>query len=203
MSTKYMGSNALAKLCEIVKSAVSALEAAIPTKTSDLTNDSGFLTTDTFSQTYATKTELQDVDDMVSTKVDATDYALAMRSMDEAKLNKSIITLKTNSDSTTSVAKNTYKSVTSLSLEAGTWVIKGTLQFAANTVGYRAGCIHTSAAWSGANGFQIAATPSGSAVAQAAAIVTLTATTTYHLVAYHTSTSALGISGWMQAVRLK
>lgn len=183
MSTKYMGSNALAKLCELVKSAVSALEAAIPTKTSDLTNDSGYLTTDTFSQTYATKTELQDVD--------------------EAKLDKSVITLKKNSGTSSSVAKNTYKSVTSLSLEAGIWAIKGTLQFAANTVGYRAGCIHTSAAWSGENGFQIAATPSGTAVAQASAIVTLTSTTTYHLVAYHTSTSSLSISGWLQAVRLK
>lgn len=117
---------------------------------------------------------------------------------------KKIGTQKAVSNSAgTSVATGKYKAICALSLEAGTWVIKGTLQFAANTVGYRAGCIHTSAAWNGANGFQIAPTPSGSAVAQAAAIVTLTATTTYHLVAYHTSTSSLGISGWMQAVRLK
>ncbi len=183
MSTKYMGSNALAKLCELLKSAIASLEAAIPTKTSDLANDSGYLTTDTFSQTYATKTALQDVDD--------------------AKLDKSTITVKTASGTSTSTAKDTYKSIASVSLGAGIWIVRGALQFGANTSGYRAGWISTSTSWNGANAVQLAPSPSGTTVLQCTAIITVTSTTTYNLVAAHSSTSSLSISGWLQAVRLK
>lgn len=178
MAMKYLGSTALAKLCEIMKSAVATLEAAIPTKTSDITNDSGFITSSALSG-YATTTALAN------------------------KLDKSTITVK-EASGTVSVAKSTYKSITSVSLAAGTWIIKGTLNFASNTSGYRAGYIGTStSSWQGADGFQIAPTSGGGTFAQTTAIVVPAATTTYYLVAYHTSTSSLSTTGWIKAVRLK
>ena len=45
MTTEYMGRNALTKLCELVKSAISTLEAAIPTKVGQLENDMDYATT--------------------------------------------------------------------------------------------------------------------------------------------------------------
>ncbi len=203
MSTKYMGSNALAKLCEIVKSAVSALEAAIPTKTSDLTNDSGFLTTDTFSQTYATKTELQEVDDMVSTKVDATDYALAMRSMDEAKLDKSTITINSTESAGKTAASGTATKICSLTLPAGTWLIMAEMKYGTNTSGYRAMCVNTAVAWNSTDGVLVSAPPTQGAILRTATAYTLTSSKTYYMVAYQNSGSTLDCNGWMQAVRLK
>lgn len=45
MATEYMGRNALTKLCEIVKSAIATLEAAIPIKVGQLENDMNYVTT--------------------------------------------------------------------------------------------------------------------------------------------------------------
>ena len=319
MAAKYLGSTALAKLCELVKSAISTLEAAIPTKTSDITNDSDYTTTahvdelntamdervtaleqgggggtsslyvnveigeqfdpsvvtgdgvadKTYTEVvnaynngqrvifrlktsvgYAgvTKTieiPLNDVDNAVDDQITMGDTFFCIGSYDDelqgsnfsirlscmyvgndadelavtveghllapmAELanyvNTSTITVKENSGTVSSLAKSTYKSITSVSLAAGTWIIRGTLNFASNTSGYRAGYIGTvasSSGWQGASGFQIAPTSGGGTFAQTVSIVTPTATTTYYLVAYHTSTSSLSTTGWISAVRLK
>ena len=179
MATKYLGSTALSKLCELVKSAISTLEAEIPTKTSDLTNDSGFITSSALSG-YATTTDLDE------------------------KLDKDTIEVKTASRIGATVASAKYVGLTSVSLAAGTWIVKGTINFPTNTSGYRAGCINsTSSGWNGVNGFQIAPTSGGGTFAQTTAIVQPTATTTYYLVAYQTSGSSLSTAGWIQAVRVK
>ena len=44
MAIKYVGETALNKLCSLIKSTIATLEAAIPTKTSDITNDSDYTT---------------------------------------------------------------------------------------------------------------------------------------------------------------
>ena len=320
MAIKYVGETALNKLCSLIKSTISTLEAAIPTKTSDITNDSDYTTTahvdelntamdervtaleqggggggtsslyvnveigeqfdpsvvtgdgvadKTYTEVvnaynngqrvifrlktsvgYAgvTKTieiPLNDVDNAVDGQITMGDTFFCIGSYDDeiqgsnfsirlacvyvgndadelavtveghllapmAELdnyvNKSTINVKENSGTVSSLAKSTYKSVTSVSLAAGTWIIRGTLNFASNTSGYRAGYIGTvasSSGWQGASGFQIAPTSGGGTFAQTTAIVAPTATTTYYLVAYHTSTSSLSTTGWMAAVRLK
>ena len=45
MATEYIGRNALTKLCELAKSAISTLEAAIPIKVGQLENDMNYVTT--------------------------------------------------------------------------------------------------------------------------------------------------------------
>ena len=121
------------------------------------------------------------------------------------KLDKSTITTRVGSNTLgTSVSPATYTNITSVTLEAGIWAISGTLKFTADTKGYRAGCINSSSkTWTDESGFQIAPSPTGSTYAQTAKIVTPTATTTYYLIAYHTSTSSIKTSGYLRAVRLK
>lgn len=182
MATKYLGSTALSKLCELVKSAIATLEAAIPTKTSDLTNDSGFVGTDALSS-YATTSTMN--------------TALAK------KLDKSTITVKSASNSNVTVVTATATNICSVTLAAGTWIVKGHLSFTANTSGYRIVSIGTSKQWSTDNTVLVgAATTQGSRLITTE-VFTLTASTTYYLVAYQNSGSTLTCGGNLQAVRVK
>ena len=132
----------------------------------------------------------------------------AISSIDVAlatKLDKNaIITAYQGNITGANVPSATYINITSITLEAGIWAMSGTLKFAADTKGYRAGCINSSSKiWTDESGFQIAPSPTDSTYAQTTKIVTPTETTTYYLIAYHTSTSSIKTSGYLRAVRLK
>ena len=191
MATKYLGSTALSKLCELVKSAISTLEAAIPTKTSDLTNDSGFITSSAL-EGYATATEVA--------KKANTEYVTNGLA---TKLDKSTITVESASKSNVTVATGTATNICSVTLAAGTWIVKGQLYFSANTSGYRIVSIGTSKQWSTDNTVLVGAAPTQGARLSTTEIFTLTASTTYYLVAYQNSGSSLTGGGNLQAVRLK
>ena len=105
-----------------------------------------------------------------------------------------------------SVPTSTIKNLTNISLEAGTWLVIGTAEFANNTSGRRAA--------------QLSTTSTGEALQKTArdvrlpvsgaktlltftTILTPTATTTYYLNAWQNSGGALATGGRIDAVRIK
>ncbi len=114
----------------------------------------------------------------------------------------------TDISSATSIATSTYKSIGSISLEAGTWVIAYGGQFASNSTGVRAAFIYTSqnvtasAAWNRESLVQSAATPSGQTYLRGTCIVAPTATTTYYLTLWHNAGSAINCYGNIKAIRI-
>lgn len=114
----------------------------------------------------------------------------------------------TDISSATSIATSTYKSIGSISLEAGTWVIAYGGQFASNSTGVRAAFVCTSqntaasAAWNRESLVQSAATPSGQTYLRGTCIVAPTATTTYYLTLWHNAGSAINCYGNIKAIRI-
>lgn len=183
MATEYMGRNALTKLCELVKSAISTLEAAIPTKTSDLTNDSDYITSSTLSN-YATRS--------------------TMNTALEKKLDKSTITVKSAEATNVTVTTATATKITSITLSAGTWIIKGRIVFGNEKMtGYRMVAIGTTVTWNTDNNVLLPCANLQATRINTMDIVVLTASTTYYLVAYQNSGSTLICGGNLQAVRVK
>ena len=114
----------------------------------------------------------------------------------------------TDISSATSIATSTYKSIGSISLEAGTWVIAYGGQFASNSTGVRAAFMYTSqnvaasAVWNRESLVQSAATPSGQTYLRGTCIVSPTSTTTYYLTLWHNAGSAINCYGNIKAIRI-
>ena len=116
---------------------------------------------------------------------------------------KKIGTQKAVSNSAgTSVATNKYKAICALSLEAGTWLVHGTVMYGGSSSGDRCAIINSTEAWNRSAMQKIGAAPGGT-VADATGIVSLTETKTYYLVAWQNSGSSITATGDMSAVRIK
>lgn len=91
-----------------------------------------------------------------------------------------------------SVASGSNTNLTSLSLEAGTWVVTGGVRFPNNATGYRRMNITTSSAAVNAD-VQLPALSGASTQLAYTLIVSLTSTTTYYLNCYHNAGTALSL----------
>jgi hypothetical protein len=91
-----------------------------------------------------------------------------------------------------SVPSATNTNLTSLSLEAGTWVVTGGVRFPNNATGYRRMNITTSSASPNAD-VQLPALSGASTQLAYTLIVSPTSTTTYYLNCYHNAGSALSL----------
>ena len=102
-------------------------------------------------------------------------------------------TVKQAYASAKSVATATNTNLTSLSLEAGTWVVTGGVRFPNNSTGYRRMNIATS---SGSSWADVQITPVNGASTQLAytVIVSPTSTTTYYLNCWQNSGSSLSLA---------
>ena len=91
-----------------------------------------------------------------------------------------------------SVASGTNTNLTSISLEAGTWVVTGGVRFPNNATGYRRMNISTSNA-SGWADVQLPALSGASTQLAYTVVVSTTSTKTYYLNCYHNAGSALSL----------
>ena len=109
-----------------------------------------------------------------------------------------------------SVATSTYKSIGSLSLEVGKWVISFGAQFAANSTGFRQGFLYTEADVVGASDWLRASANRANAVSAASSvtylqgshIVTNSSARTIYLTLYQNSGSSLSCYGYLCAVKV-
>lgn len=102
------------------------------------------------------------------------------------------VTSGTMVSSPMSLPTSTYKSVGTVSLTAGTWLILGQVEYPANASGIRYTNIGTSV---GSNDYSVyhGASPSGATRQQVLALVSPTSTTTYNLNMYQNSGSSLSV----------
>ena len=118
-------------------------------------------------------------------------------------------TVKSAYASAKSVATATNTNLTSISLEAGTWVVTGGVRFPNNATGLRRMNISTSSASEWAD-VQLPAASGGSTQLAYTVIVSPSATTTYYLNCYHNAGSALSLiagggengANFLRAVRI-
>lgn len=101
-------------------------------------------------------------------------------------------TVKVANASAKTVNNNTNTNLTSISLEAGTWVITAGVRFPANATGYRRMNISTTSA-AGAADVQLPAVNGASTQLVYTLVVSPTATTTYYLNCYQNSGSDLSL----------
>lgn len=102
-------------------------------------------------------------------------------------------TVKVANAAATTVNNNTNTNLTSLSLEAGTWVITAGVRFPSNATGLRRMNVATSSGSANAD-VQLMAVNGGSTQLAYTLIVSPTATTTYYLNCYQNSGSNLSLS---------
>lgn len=107
-----------------------------------------------------------------------------------------------------SVATATWKSLGSVELDAGDWIVSYNVQFDSNATGRRAMLLHTaSGGASSANlrqgGVQTMAVNGGGTYLNGCRVLHLTSTTTYYLNVYQTSGAALSTYGYIRAFRLR
>lgn len=120
-----------------------------------------------------------------------------------------ILTLdKTDDADRVSVPSNgsAGKSLGSLTLPVGTWIITGGVRFPGNSTGIRRMMISTSSTSSSISpreSAQASVVGSGTESLTKTLIVPLTRETTYHLVALQNSGEALLCYGYMRAIRIK
>lgn len=94
--------------------------------------------------------------------------------------------------------------ITSVSLAAGTWVIQGTVSFAANATGTRLITISpTSGSLQTSTTVQVSASSAGGTYLYSGTVLELSAAGTAYLNARQNSGSALSTTGWIRAVRIK
>ena len=105
-----------------------------------------------------------------------------------------------------SVPNNSTKSLGTITLTPGTWLILGHVVFPANATGVRYAAIGTTVAINTTADHMSAvsaiAMPAGVTAMEVQEIVTITANTTYNLNAYHTGGTALGVTGRILATRM-
>lgn len=158
---------------------------AVPTKTSDLQNDSNFVVDASYVHTD-------------------NNFTTALKDSVEALAN--VGTVYNTSVTDVSVSSGTWKSIASLSLPKGTFLVNGNPRFGAVTnKGTRQMCLNTSSNANGTHGkvvidFQ-ATSGSGNVIGmQSSYIFSLSSPTTVYLNVYHTQGSALTVSAELQAV---
>jgi hypothetical protein len=110
--------------------------------------------------------------------------------------------------SAVSMPNSTYKNIMSISITAGTWVITGGAEFAANATGIRGAAISTvSAAYDGSNfragGMRVNAYATYDTFINLARTIVVTVTTNIYLVGFQNSGSSLNAYGLLSAVRIK
>lgn len=111
-----------------------------------------------------------------------------------------------NESASVSTSSGTAKNLLSRTLPAGTWLITGSCEFPANTTGRRAIQLSTTSA---GDAIQTTARDvqspvnGGPTICNFTTIVQPTANTTYYLVGYQNSGSALNVKPQMQCVRIK
>ena len=107
-----------------------------------------------------------------------------------------------------SVATSTYKSIGSVSLEAGNWVITYGAQFATNSTGIRCAFLYTTAdatassAWYRETCSQVSASSAQNTYLQGAFVYSPSATTTVYLTLWQNSGSSLSCNGNITAIRI-
>ena len=111
----------------------------------------------------------------------------------------------TTASDTVSVASGTGTAITSVTLEAGTWLIEGSAEFAANSTGVRGANLHVS---SGSTNFaqtgcRVNAASSGATDMPVQWVTKRTAQTTVYLNAYQNSGAALSTTGYIRAMRIQ
>ena len=118
-------------------------------------------------------------------------------------------TTKTNDiSSAVSVATQTYKSIGSLSLESGNWVITYGASFASNSTGRRFAFLYTSsdtagsASWNRATLIEVNAVNGGATYVHGSFIVNPSSTTSYYLTCWQNSGSSLSCNGYMRAMKI-
>ena len=157
----------------------------LPTKTSDLQNDSNFVVDASYVHTD-------------------NNFTTALKDSVEALAN--VGTVYNTSVTDVSVSSGTWKSIASLSLPKGTFLVNGNPRFGAVTnKGTRQMCLNTSSNANGTHGkvvidFQ-ATSGSGNVIGmQSSYVFSLSSPTTVYLNVYHTQGSALTVSAELQAV---
>ena len=133
-----------------------------------------------------------------------TNLNTSINSLQNDKLDKDTIKYEMVSNSSgTTVTSGKYVSICSITLPAGLWIVKGTINFAANTSGYRAVDISPAVGWNSVNATQVSAASSGGTYITAIDWVNPSTTTTYYLVASQNSGSSLTVKGYFKALRIK
>ena len=110
----------------------------------------------------------------------------------------------TTASDTVSVASGTGTAICSVTLEAGTWAIEGSVEFAANATGVRGANLHVG---SGSTNFaqtgcRVNAASSGATDMPVQWVTKRTSQTTIYLNAYQTSGAALSVTGYIRAMRI-
>ena len=103
-------------------------------------------------------------------------------------------TIKSSNASATTVATGTNTRLTSISLEAGTWIITGGVRFPNNGTGFRRMNISTTKAAEWAD-VQLPAVTGASTQLFYTVIVSINSTTTYYLNCYHNAGTSLSLIG--------
>ena len=114
-------------------------------------------------------------------------------------------TRKTVSKTEKTVGDSTGVNMCSVSLEAGTWVVTGTIGFPSNAAGVRRAVLsNTSASTSNDEDVAVVAPGSsnGRTTIQKTRIVSPSSTTTFYLSAYQNSGGSLSCVGYIEAVRI-
>lgn len=113
-------------------------------------------------------------------------------------------TTVSNSVSSVSVSTSSAKNILTVSLPKGTWIVFGTIEFAANSSGRRVAALSdTSADIGGINlNFLSTATPVSATRVKVHGVVSPSATTTYYLVGWQNSGSTLSCRGRVDAIRI-
>lgn len=103
-----------------------------------------------------------------------------------------------------SVAPSVRTEILSASIDAGKWIIVGTLAFDPNGTGFRRAyfTVGSETTPSISEQSQSMATAAANAFVQVVAIRNLTATTTVKLMAYHNADEAIGAVGYIRAIRI-
>lgn len=130
-----------------------------------------------------------------------------MSSTDKARVGALGMRVTDDQSTSVSVPSATWKSIASVTLEKGLWVLAATLQFPSNSSGYRWAVISTSGTSASANdrrqnGANVVAVSGQPTYVNVAATKYLDSSTTFHLVAYQNSGSSLGCFGCITATRV-
>ena len=118
-------------------------------------------------------------------------------------------TLKyTDVSNNVSVASSTNKSIASISLDAGTWVVTYGASYSANSTGFRSTFLYTTADtsssgdWTRATCIQTPGMSVGGVYHQGSHIIKTNSTSTYYLTCWQNSGSSLNCTGAIYAVKV-
>lgn len=206
MSLSYLDKTGLADLWAKIKG-------IIPTKTSELTNDSGYTDNTGTVRSVAIKGESGI---SCSSEVAITTVGTRILSLDASAARSELGTkygiLSKNTTSSTDVESSTttFTAIDNISkadgLTTGYWLIQATVNFSANASGYRVAVISQNNSISGANNWGtviVGASPSDVTRIQVTALMNITSTTTpIHVFVKQNSGSTRSVIAQMRAFRL-